>query len=443
MKTVGYGVVRRLKKGAQGLQGCIVRITQWAHGVYYRNDTELTTTPRYLDVVMIPNSSGIFTAPNGEKYNLYEAKAAHNGVVSSTSNMPSNTTYWTAINEMLPIYTPLLLAENAVFRFGQSQQLLIQKADGTVTAGCVGLGSGVEGIRFFAGDPSPSTAPFRVNELGQLVATDALIEGLIRTGASGARIELNKILNKISIFNSSGVESIKISPEDIRTLTQIQNSSSNLNTLMTSGGTAYSNLQNAYGLVYSTFTSQTLVLTTDCLYDVVLGDASSDIQIAMSITDDGYQTNPEVKSWINYTMNLEKLYGSTWGKYAEVASGTLATNGKTFSSIRTDNIGLKKISGLGPGSYRINIIVQGSGYSDVELNSEIKVAANTYFYASQIQRLTEIGANGLALVWSTQKYVHFDTNAYTLRFDSYLVKLSSSGIQKSTDDGNTWSAIQT
>ena len=55
----------------------------------------------------------------------------------------------------------------------------MQKADGTVTAGMSGDGSGATGIRMWAGGSVPGLAPFRVNELGSVFADDALIKGIL------------------------------------------------------------------------------------------------------------------------------------------------------------------------------------------------------------------------------------------------------------------------
>lgn len=100
--------------GGTGKAGLTFRETEWASGVYFRNDVDLDTSPRYLDIVIVYNSSGGLTTPLGVKFDIYEAKAAHNGVVSAADNKPGSgvswSTYWQQVNQMLPIYTPLLLA---------------------------------------------------------------------------------------------------------------------------------------------------------------------------------------------------------------------------------------------------------------------------------------------------------------------------------------------
>ena len=58
------------------------------------------------------------------------------------------------------------------------------KKNGVVKAGMLADGSGVSGIRFFAGSSTPSSAPFRVDENGLVTATNAVVSGQI-TASSG------------------------------------------------------------------------------------------------------------------------------------------------------------------------------------------------------------------------------------------------------------------
>lgn len=183
-------VLTRVYSGEAGPEGMISRVSEWAEGFYYRNDTETETgSLRYLDIVVVTDrSTGNFAC--------YQAKAAHNGVASSELNRPGNEAFWTRMSQLPPIYTPLILAENGVIRFAQSNQLLIQKEDGTVTAGMSGAGTGAGGIRIWAGGSVPGSAPFRVDENGKMVADNADITGRITADSGkigGFKIENNNL----------------------------------------------------------------------------------------------------------------------------------------------------------------------------------------------------------------------------------------------------------
>lgn len=71
---------------------------------------------------------------------------------------------------MPPIYTPMIMAENAVIRFNQSNQLIVTNADGVVQAGITG--GGEEGnILIWSGGPTPANATFKVYRDGTIEGT--------------------------------------------------------------------------------------------------------------------------------------------------------------------------------------------------------------------------------------------------------------------------------
>lgn len=171
--------------GKQGIQGCIVRDSEWAKGVEYRNDEALTSGIRYIDVVMVRADA---TATG---WKAFRCKVTH---TSSDDNKPENSTYWEAFGaSVAPIFTSLIIAKNAKINFLQGNQLLMQKNDGTVTAGLSGSEEG-EKIRFWAGSEVPDNAAFSVTEEGVTTATK------FRTGKSGLRLEAENGL--ISVFGN-------------------------------------------------------------------------------------------------------------------------------------------------------------------------------------------------------------------------------------------------
>lgn len=162
--------------GQQGLQGCIIRRTDWATGFEYRNDSALTSAGfRYIDLVHLVGD---------DDKTWYEAKAAHNGVISTEANKPGTTSggaYWTKANILNPIYTPMVIADNAFIKFGQGNEFVIQKPDGEITAGMSGSVNG-DKIRFWAGSDTPDNAPYRVDEAGKLISDKAEIRNGSKLG---------------------------------------------------------------------------------------------------------------------------------------------------------------------------------------------------------------------------------------------------------------------
>ena len=158
--------------GKQGIQGCVIRTSIWTTGREYRNDSAIDddSVIRYIDVAMVRNNS------YSTGWRAYLCLRTH---TSSSSIGVSNTTYWSEFSQnVTAILTDLIIAKNAQLQFMQGNRLLIQKNDGTITAGISGSTSGGK-IRFWAGAEEPDNAPFRVDEEGNLIAQNGRFEGVI------------------------------------------------------------------------------------------------------------------------------------------------------------------------------------------------------------------------------------------------------------------------
>lgn len=158
-------------KGDPGYQGCIIRLTEWVSGVEYRNDADLESDSlRYIDIM---------TVYENNRQLKFQCRQTH---TSSNSNKPSGgttSTYWQQLNDMVPIYTPLLFAENAVINFLQGMEFVVHNSktdisENTIIAGLVG-----GDIPLFVGSNTPDNAPFRVAKDGSFTATKANIIGRI------------------------------------------------------------------------------------------------------------------------------------------------------------------------------------------------------------------------------------------------------------------------
>ena len=152
----------RDKTGAQGIDGCILRVSEWAEGVEFHNDEALTTGTRYLDIAVVTTGANTF--------NAYKCKQTH----TSSSSIPvTNTTYWQPFNNLLPIYTPLIMAQYATLRFTQTNQLLVMDGNDIVSA----LGKG--DYPLWIGGATAAAAPFKVTKAGKVVATRGQFLGYI------------------------------------------------------------------------------------------------------------------------------------------------------------------------------------------------------------------------------------------------------------------------
>lgn len=161
------------EKGEDGLQGCVIRDSEWALNTEYRNDSDVkdgSLPVRYIDVVLVRNNA----VETG--WDAYQCLKTH---VSSSSITYANTQYWKKFGANVgSIFTSLIIAKNAKIQLFQGNDLLIQKDNGTVTAGMTGSNSGSL-VRIFAGSTyeNRASAPFRVTESGEMYATKAHIQG--------------------------------------------------------------------------------------------------------------------------------------------------------------------------------------------------------------------------------------------------------------------------
>lgn len=193
------------EQGIQGLQGCILRQSEWRNdGVEYRNDESLTSGTRYIDVVVKRDNE---TATGWRAYKCLQTHT------SNASNGPGNTSYWIEFGtNSVAVFTGIVIAKNGKITFLQGNQFVIQKDNGTVTAGMSGSESGQK-IRIWAGSATPDSAPFRVDEEGNVVATKANITGTIT--ATGGNVGGFSISSS-SMESVSGDDSMLLSANLIR-----------------------------------------------------------------------------------------------------------------------------------------------------------------------------------------------------------------------------------
>ena len=186
---------------AKGISGCIQRVTEWASGIEFHNDEGLNSGTRFLDIAVVTESATSFKA--------YKCLKTH---ISSSSNAPQagvTTEYWEPFNSMAPIYTPMIMAQYALLRLAQTNQLLVMKADGKTVNAAMGGGS----IPLWVGATDGANAPFSVDENGKLHATGAEISGTINATDGTFKGKLNGVSGtfyKLSALDANGKEACTI-----------------------------------------------------------------------------------------------------------------------------------------------------------------------------------------------------------------------------------------
>lgn len=178
----------------RGIPGLIERTSEWATGVEFHNDENLTGGIRYLDLVTVTdNTTG--------KFELYQCRVTH---TSTAANAPSdNSAEWLKLNQMRPIYTPLIVAKNAVLRFSQTNRILITNSKDKVQGCFGGVEDEANGYPLWIGAITAADAKFKVKYGGQLVASEASITGTINaTSGTFNNVTINS--GKIAGFTIEG-----------------------------------------------------------------------------------------------------------------------------------------------------------------------------------------------------------------------------------------------
>ena len=163
---------RFAKDGDNGLQGCVIRDSEWKEGVTYRNDNALNAGTRYIDVALIE-------APTATGWKAYKCKETH---TSNSTNKPNSGSAWNNYWEEFSsnedsIFTSLIIAKNAKIKLLQGSQFLLDNQNGEIVGGFSGYNSSSNDIRFWLGSETATDANFKVYENGDFEGNSCTIRG--------------------------------------------------------------------------------------------------------------------------------------------------------------------------------------------------------------------------------------------------------------------------
>ena len=179
----------------RGIPGIIERTSEWSAGTEYHNDESLTGGIRYLDIVTVTdNTTGNFT--------MYQCRVTHTSTAANAPN-EADSNEWLKLNQMRPIYTPLIVAKNAVLRFAQTNRILITNSKQQVQGCFGGVEDETNGYPLWIGGATAAAAKFKVKYGGQMEATEASITGKINaTSGTFNNVSINS--GTIGGFTISG-----------------------------------------------------------------------------------------------------------------------------------------------------------------------------------------------------------------------------------------------
>lgn len=166
--------------GKMGKNGCIVRNSEgWKSGATYHNDSALTKEQKYIDLIYIEDNNA------NDGWSIYQCNVTHTATGSSfdPSAVDSDKNkLWTKLSDAGPMYSPLIVAKNAVLKFAQGQQFNLM--EGNNIFGSFRWVKDDADYAFWIGGTEGSTATTSITRGGKFKTTGADIMGKI-TATSG------------------------------------------------------------------------------------------------------------------------------------------------------------------------------------------------------------------------------------------------------------------
>lgn len=161
--------------GKMGKNGCIVRNSEgWKSGATYHNDSALTKEQKYIDLIYIEDNNA------NDGWSIYQCNVTHTATGSSfdpSAVDADKNKLWTKLSDAGPMYSPLIVAKNAVLKFAQGQQFNLM--EGNNIFGSFRWVKDDADYAFWIGGTEGSEANTSITRGGKLTAKNAEIKGTI------------------------------------------------------------------------------------------------------------------------------------------------------------------------------------------------------------------------------------------------------------------------
>lgn len=181
--------------GKMGKNGCIVRNSEgWKSGATYHNDSALTKEQKYIDLIYIEDNNA------NDGWSIYQCNVTHTATGSSfdpSAVDADKNKLWTKLSDAGPMYSPLIVAKNAVLKFAQGQQFNLM--EGNNIFGSFRWVKDDADYAFWIGGTEGSNATTSITRGGKLKSTSAEITGKITATSGkvgGLKIEGDSLTNE-------------------------------------------------------------------------------------------------------------------------------------------------------------------------------------------------------------------------------------------------------
>jgi len=313
----------------------------------------------------------------------------------TAGTLPTNTTYFEVCNSFENIATGLLFAENGFIGIQSSNKIVIYDADNNIVGGMTGEGIGETAWRFWLGGSTPATSPTRITQGGKTYLLDAVIEGILRTAESGARIEFSKAGNSINIFDASGLARLMLAPRNVIPFADLTGSADTTTTTYTSHS---EELEDDAGVNIGA--TETLELDPGKYYDIAT--PAVDWELAVTGYYDGYLKlhYPGVAN-VSVTLFDVTNNRAIWTTGASVTSDT-PTEVTDFGTIASHTV-----RGVQGSTFRMDVVIfithayPATGYATASIATGATLTGTT------IISFAELGWNGFNFVNDLAHLFHY------------------------------------
>ena len=419
--------------GAPGLRGCHERVyQQYIHdnNFEYHNDEydDTITGIRYVDFMCVPNPSEV------SGFDVYMCKTTHPATAVDFEADKSN---WEKVGQnFASAYFNYIVAKNAHFAFGSSNQLVIYDSSNNIVGGLTGDIPDEyhedDSVRIWAGGSNPSTAPFRVQQDGQFYSDKAHIKGLI---------EIQESTEGIIVYDSAGQEKVQIVAGDVDEPMNVVGRAPRTSGSTVSSTTAYAPEDNEFVL------SRIDIPITEANSDTLLSIKAGAIITANS--DTGYNMlHATIKNANNAIMKITginaaperlsykvELYDYENSEVVATVYGVESAQ----TSVKSLDLALyfPKIPAPRTSTYyfRVTFTVDTINPNNTDpdtwggLTSGSNVTASAYIdYKISSPNCIRIGTNGMFFNIGSGNFVSIKPDATEMRYGSHVFRIDANGI---------------
>lgn len=420
-------------QGSPGPTGCHERVyQQYIHdnNFYYHNDENDTTIQgiRYVDFMCVEDPS------LASGYRVYMCKVTHPATAATFNDDIAN---WEPVSiNASSAYFNYIVAKNAYFKFGSSNQLAIYNSSNQIVAGLTGdipdEYNEDDSVRIWAGGDNPSIAPFRVQQDGQFYSDKAHIKGLI---------EIQESTEGIIVYDSVGQEKVQIVAGEVDEPMNVVGRAPRTSGSTVSSTTAYYPTDNEFIL------SRIDIPITEANSDTLLSIKAGAIITANS--DTGYNMlHATIKNANNATMKITginaaperlsykvELYDYDNSEVVATVYGVESAQ----SSVKTLDLALyfPKIPAPRTSTYyfRVTFTVDTINPNNTDpdtwggLTSGSNVTASAYIdYKISSPNCIRIGTNGMFFNIGSGNFVSIKPDATEMRYGSHVFRIDANGI---------------